>query len=202
VIAEGDHAEMAAFELTDAEIAAMSPRQRQALIWRLARPSSQVITSAAAHRMRRRRLTLIIAAAVLLIPWIAYLAVTLPDRYVAENWSLAWVGFDVLLFSMFVITAVLGWLRRQLLVLAAFGTGLLLICDAWFDVTTAGPDDRWLSIVSAAVLELPVAAVLIGSAFRLMRALAERLWALEPGAPLWTVPLPIADLFTEPEHHA
>ncbi|MBB4855978.1 hypothetical protein HNP40_003392 [Mycobacteroides chelonae] len=38
-------------------------------------------------------------------------------------------------------TAVRGLPRRQLLVLTAFSTGVLLICDAWFDVMTAGPSE-------------------------------------------------------------
>ena len=39
-------------------------------------------------------------------------------------------------------TAVLGWLGCQLVVLPAFTTGVLLICDAWFDIVTAGPGPR------------------------------------------------------------
>ena len=40
------------------------------------------------------------ASAVLLIPWIAYLGLSLPHRYVAHNWDATWVGFDVLLFVL------------------------------------------------------------------------------------------------------
>jgi hypothetical protein len=107
------------------------------------------------------------------------------------------VGFDVLLLVMLALTAVFGLLRPQLLVLAAFGTGVLLICDAWFDVVTAAPSDRWLSAASALFVELPIAALLIGSALRLMKVSAMRLWLLEPGQPLWTVPLSISDLVAE-----
>lgn len=41
-------------------------------------------------------------AAVFLVPWIAFLAVTLPGRDVDRHYNLAWVGFDVLL--VFAIT--------------------------------------------------------------------------------------------------
>ena len=49
-----------------------------------------------------------------------------------------WMGFDCVLIVFMAATAVLGWMRRQLVVLPAFTTGILLICDAWFDVLTAG----------------------------------------------------------------
>lgn len=188
---------MGGMQISDAEIAAMSAEDRRELMLRLARAGSVVIPPSRARRMRRRRLALNIASAVVLLPWMIYLAVSLPDHYVAQNWSAAWVGFDVLLFAMFVLTAAFGLLRRQLLVLSAFGTGLLLVCDAWFDVLTAAPDDRWVSLASALLVELPIAAILIGSALRLVRATAIRLSMLEPGQPLWTIPLPIGDRSAE-----
>jgi hypothetical protein len=39
-------------------------------------------------------------------------------------------GFDVLLLVFMAITALLGLLRRQLLIVSAFTTGVLLVCDA------------------------------------------------------------------------
>ena len=40
-----------------------------------------------------------------------------------------------------------GYLRRQALVVTAFATGVLLVCDAWFDVMTAHGDDQTWSVV-------------------------------------------------------
>jgi hypothetical protein len=71
-------------------------------------------------------------------PWIVYLGFTLPANYVAQNWPATWIGFDCLLVAFMAATAVLAWLRRQLVMLTAFTTGVLLICDAWFDILTAG----------------------------------------------------------------
>lgn len=193
---------MSATQISDAQIAAMSAEERRELMERLARASSTIIPVARARRIRRRRLALNLAAPAVLLPWIVYLAVSLPDHYVARNWGAAWVGFDVLLLAMFALTAVFGLLRRQLLVLAAYGTGLLLVCDAWFDVMTAAPRDRWLSLASALLVELPVAAVLISGALGLIRASAMRLWMLDPGQRLWAIPLPINDLFTEHRPYA
>ena len=109
------------------------------------------------------------AAAVALLPWIVYLAATLPEDYTAENWRGTWIGFDILLVAFLTATAVLGFLHSPLLTVVAFATGVLLVCDAWFDVMTAGPGDRLVSILSAAFGELPLAVILIGGSLRIVR---------------------------------
>jgi hypothetical protein len=48
-----------------------------------------------------------------------------------------WVGFDILLLMFTIATATLGFVRHHLLTLFAFTTGIVLICDAWFDVMSA-----------------------------------------------------------------
>jgi hypothetical protein len=175
--------------VSDDQIAAMSAAERRELITRLERPLDELLSVSALVRMRRVRLVMMICAVVGLIPWIVYLAITLPDRYIAHNWTATWVGFDILLLLFLASTAVLGLLRRQLLVLTAFTTGILLICDAWFDVMTAAGTDRWLSVLTATVGELPLAAVLITGALRILRLTASRLYVLDPGMPLWRIPL-------------
>ena len=163
--------------LSDAQIAAMSATERRELITRLVRPIGELVTESELTRMRRVRLVLMVGAIVGLIPWIIYLSITLPDRYIAHNWTATWVGFDILLL-LFLAS-----------VLTAFTTGILLICDAWFDVMTAAATDRWLSVLTATVGELPLAAVLITGALRILRLTASRLYVLDPGMPLWRIPL-------------
>jgi len=175
--------------VSDAQIAAMSAAERRELITRLERPIGELVTESGFVRMRRVRLVLMAGAIVGLIPWIVYLSITLPDRYIANNWIATWVGFDTLLLLFMASTAVLGLLRRQLLILTGFTTGVLLVCDAWFDVMTAAPSDRWLSVLTAALGELPLAAVLITGALRILRLTATRLYVLDPGMPLWRIPL-------------
>ena len=178
--------------LTDEQIAAMSPQERRDLIKRLARPLDDFVPS---HRWLRRtrelRVLLVVGSAVVLVPWIAYLAITLPPRYVADNWDVTWVGFDVLLLVMMVATAVLGYLRRQMLVMTAFATGVLLVCDAWFDVVTAHGNDQTWSVVSAVVVELPLAALFITGSLQILRLVAARLWALDAGQHAWQVRIPL-----------
>ncbi len=183
---------MAVHEITDAEIAAMTPDQRERLILRLARPMEELFPSPArGRRVRRRRLAVILAAVVVLVPWTIYLGLSLPPRYIARNWTLTWVGFDVLLLAMFATTAYLGFRRRQLLILASFVTGVLLVCDAWFDITTANPHDVWFSVADAFLVELPVAILLMSTSFRLLRLVWARLYLIdERHRTLWTVVLP------------
>jgi hypothetical protein len=175
--------------VSDAQIAAMSAAERHDLIARLERPLAELLPESVLARLRRVRLVLIVGAIVGLVPWTVYLAITLPDKYIAHNWIATWVGFDVLLLVFMVATAAFGLLRRQLLVLTAFTTGVLLICDAWFDVMTAAPADRWLSVLTAVLGELPLAAVLITGALRIIRLTATRLYVLDLGMPLWRIPL-------------
>ncbi len=80
----------------------MSPEQRLDLIRRLSLASWTVKTSQ--HRSVGRReveIIILVISAVVLIPWIAYLAVTLPHVYVTHNWDQAWVGFDILLLPAY-----------------------------------------------------------------------------------------------------
>jgi hypothetical protein len=175
--------------LSDAQIAAMSPAQRRDLIQRLERPLDEVFPPAIARRMRHTRLTLMVGGTIALIPWMVYLAFTLPANYVAHNWPATWIGFDCVLVTSMVATAVLGWLRRQLVLLAAFTTGVLLICDAWFDIMTAGPGQLRLSVLTAALGNLPLAVIMTTGAVRIIRITATRLWFLDPETPAWRLPL-------------
>jgi len=117
-------------------------------------------------QIRRIREWLALSAAIALIPWTIYLGFTLPQSYTAQHWQATWVGFDVLLMAFMVATAALGFARHHLLTLVAFSTGVLLVCDAWFDVLTA---NFAVSILTAALGELPLAAVLIGGSLRIAR---------------------------------
>ena len=63
----------------------------------------------------------------------------------------------------------LGILRRQMVMLTGFATGVLLICDAWFDWMTSNPADVGWATVTALFVELPLAALLIIESCRLLR---------------------------------
>lgn len=120
-------------------------------------------------QIRRTREWLALCASIALIPWTVYLGFTLPQSYSAQHWQLTWVGFDILLLGFMIATAVLGFVGHHLLTLFAFATGVLLVCDAWFDVLTARRGDFAVSILTAVLGELPIAAVLIFGTVRIAR---------------------------------
>jgi uncharacterized membrane protein len=142
--------------------------------------------------IRRIREWVTLCAAIALIPWTIYLALTLPENYTAQHWLATWVGFDVLLLAFLVATAVLGFARHPLMTLFAFTAGVLLVCDAWFDVLTAKRGDFAASALIAALGELPLATVLIVGALRIARLQARpssRLWWPFPRSPTGSVRL-------------
>ncbi len=136
-------------------------------------------------------MALTVGAVIVLVPWIAYLALTLPREYVAHNWDITWVGFDILLLGMLLATGVLALLGRQLVSLTAFATGILLACDAWFDVMTSHGADRTWSEVSALVVELPLAALLVFGALQVLRICAVQFSIVGGDRHTWQVPIPL-----------
>lgn len=102
-----------------------------------------------------------------MVPWLFVLAVTLPATTRAPHWSMAWVGLDSL---EAVGLAVTGWLVRRgdpRRCLAATATAMLLVVDAWFDVTTAGSGGALAEAVAMAVgAELPMAVLCAALAYR------------------------------------
>ena len=138
----------------------MSIEEREDLVRRI---TARGLTRPELPAGRRRRRFLLVAAigSLVLVPWIAILAATLPHRYEARHWTLAWVGFDIALVAGLATTAWLTWRARPALVYPALITATLLVCDAWFDTTTAQRSDVLVSALSALLLELPMAAVLV-----------------------------------------
>jgi hypothetical protein len=145
---------------------------------------------------RRRRLGLLIltACCVGLAGWIAILILTLPVRYTSSDWRAVWVGLDIAELLGFAATAWAAWHQRQIVIFLMVITGTLLLCDAWFDVALDyGSSDFTTSILSAVLVEIPLAFLLFASARRLVRVTFETIMQLSggsgPAPPLWRVPL-------------
>jgi hypothetical protein len=160
-----------------ADVVRLDDGERRALASWLASAGPVATLSSSGQRRRRRVLWTATTVAVFLVPWLAYLAVTLPDRHRAHQWRLAWVGFDVALVLGFAATAWFGWRRRQVVVTAFVVTATLLLCDAWFDVTLSwGGREQTASIVTAVGGEIPLALFLLVVYHRLVRALSVQIW--------------------------
>jgi len=96
--------------------------------------------------------------AVLLLPWIGYLAATLPYTARVHDRT-AWVGFDIALMIMLALTAFLAWRGIAKVLLAATATATMLVVDAWFDVMTSRRGRELDQALLLAVVELTLAGV-------------------------------------------
>jgi hypothetical protein len=97
----------------------------------------------------------------ILLPWIVYLACSLPSRQVAADYDVAWAGFDILLLVGLASTGYFAFRRSRYLSMAAVATATLLAADAWFDVTTTLPGQRLEPIAEAVLVELPLASLCV-----------------------------------------
>jgi hypothetical protein len=146
------------------------------------------------RHVRQFALTMVTAACLVLIPWICYLAVSLPERHLAAQWRVAWVGFDVGLLLGLAGTAWAAWRRRQVVVLFALVTATLLVVDAWFDVVLSwDTGDLPAALISAGCGELPLAALLFFGVRRLIlvtvRVARHRAGVPGPAPSFWRIPL-------------
>ena len=110
------------------------------------------------------------ACCVALACWIAILILTLPSRYTSSDWQAAWVGLDIAELAGFAATAWAAWHQRQVVIFFMIITGTLLVCDAWFDLALDyGSRGFTMSLISALLVEFPLALLLFNSARRLVR---------------------------------
>jgi len=177
------------------QLRSMSEDERLSLLRTLMAMNSQV--SAPDPRVERRRaifLLCVLICCIALAAWIGVLAVTLPRYYRAGGWRGAWVGFDLAELAAFAVTGWAGWRRRQILIICLVVLATLLCCDAWFDVVlNARTSGFMVSLLSALLIELPLAAVAIFGARRLLRSAYAASWLYrgQPGSvpALWRADL-------------
>jgi hypothetical protein len=178
----------------EAELRQMSPRERAKLMQALAVLDMPRLANAGSHRRRRWFLVGTIVCCVVLAAWIGVLAVTLPRFYRAGDWRGAWVGFDLAELAAFAATAWAAWRGRQVLIMCLLVLATLLLADAWFDVTLDLRTNGFMvSLLSALLIEIPLAVAAIVAARRLLRLTIGRIRTREglvgPVPPLWRIPL-------------
>lgn len=146
---------------------------------------------------RRRRhfpfdLGVLVLCCLGLAAWIVYLVVALPTTYRAHNWDTAWIGFDAAMLGSLLVTTWAAWRQRLLLVPAALVSATLLGVDSWFDVVTSQPGrDLMLALLSAALVELPLALFLVVVSRRTIhRVLDARAAGPEGRRSLTSMPIP------------
>lgn len=155
--------------LTDQQISEMTIPERAELARRLI-ARNITVNPALSRRPRSLFLTIVIGASITLIPWIVFLAISLPKTYIVKQWTAVWTGFDIALLLTILACLWAALNRRQVLIIFAIMGATLLICDAWFDIMTASTNsDQWVSVASAAFGEIPFAILLLMVARRLLR---------------------------------
>jgi hypothetical protein len=181
--------------IDDDELRRMSPQERARLARALAALDEvHPLDDPGFQRRRRFWLAFLVVVCLLLAGWIGVLAVTLPRHFTAGAWRGAWVGFDVALLAAFSATAWAAWRSRQVLIVCMIVTATLLCCDAWFDLTLDwGSREFVLSLLSAILVELPLAAAMIVGARRLLQLTIRVAMSREgepgPVPPLWRLAL-------------
>jgi hypothetical protein len=99
-------------------------------------------------------------AGIVLVPWILFLASSLPSTHASAHWDIAWAGFDLALALLSLAVALAAWRRSPWLEGAASGAATLLFVDASFDIPTSSSHvELGLSIAEAAFVELPLALI-------------------------------------------
>jgi len=181
--------------IDESDLRRMTPEERAELARALASLNARsLVPTPLGQRRRRVLIAACLAGIVLLSIWIGVLEVKLPRDYRAGGWRAAWVGFDIGLLLVFAATAWAAWRRRQVLIVCLIVLATLLCCDAWFDITLDwGTRGFMVSVLSAAVIELPLAVVALIGARRLLRLTVGRLELLAgspgPVPSFWQVPL-------------
>jgi hypothetical protein len=180
--------------IEEAELRRMTENERARLMRLLVAMDVASLTTAGSARRRRLFLLGTIVCCLVLAAWIGVLAVTLPAYYRAGGWRGAWVGFDVAELIAFGVTAWAAWRGRQILIISLLVLATLLLADAWFDVTLDVRTSGFMtSLLSALLVEIPLAAIAIMGARRLLRITLARVRIHEglsgPVPPLWRIPL-------------
>lgn len=97
---------------------------------------------------------------IVLVPWTFYLSVTLPERHLSSHWALSWVGLDVGLVMLLLLTGVLAYLKSDWVVISSTATGSFLLADAWFDIMDAHAGVALQqAVIMALFVEIPLAII-------------------------------------------
>jgi hypothetical protein len=117
----------------------------------------------------------------ILLPWVAYLAYSLPPRQASADYDIAWAGFDGMLLVALASTGYFALRRSRYLATAATAAAMLLVVDAWFDVVTTLPGQRLEPVALAAGVELPLASVCVWLSLHTQQLIERRLVLLRRG---------------------
>jgi hypothetical protein len=100
-----------------------------------------------------------ICAVIGMLPWIVYLAMTLPGHARTAHYDIAWVGFDCAMLLVLAGLAVAAFRRHPATGPVAAVAAAMFVIDAWFDVTTSRGGEFLIALLLAVFAEVPLALV-------------------------------------------
>jgi hypothetical protein len=128
----------------------------------------------ASPRMLRAMASVAMMSAVILLPWIIYLAVSLPPSASARHWPVVWTGLDA---AEAIGLAATGWLalrRDRRAAFCAASTATMLVLDAWFDVCTSAAGEQYAFALIDVVIEVAEAAACVAIGWLVWRGATRR----------------------------
>jgi len=105
-------------------------------------------------------------ATIILLLWSLLLSYRLPPSFTVHQWLFVWVGFDLAMASLLAITGVSLLRRSPSAPLFACVVATMLLCDSWFDLTTAWGSHKFPASLLFAVIEISAASFLFVQAHR------------------------------------
>jgi hypothetical protein len=94
------------------------------------------------------------AMAVILVPWIIHLAERLPTKHIADHWDTLWVGFDIIMLIIMLITVWFMITRKVWVIVSASALATLFLVDVWFDVLTSKPGKEESEALFFGIIEI------------------------------------------------
>ncbi len=95
--------------------------------------------------------------AIALVPWTIYLAYTLPRYQIDKHWDVSWVGLDIGLIFLLLLTGFLAAIKSRLVIISLSAVSSFLVVDAWFDIISArNGSDLYQSLFLAIFIEIPL----------------------------------------------
>jgi hypothetical protein len=96
--------------------------------------------------------------AIAMVPWTIYLAYSLPQRHIDRHWDVSWVGLDIGIILLLLLTGFLASIKSRLVILSLSATASFLVVDAWFDIVSSRPGQQFFqAFVLAIIIEIPLA---------------------------------------------
>jgi hypothetical protein len=140
-------------------------------------PENEVLTDNS--RLVRWAGPLFALFALILVPWIVYLAFSLPQRELSPHYDVAWAGFDIMECAALAATAYFALRRSRYLSPTAIAAATFLVVDAWFDCMTTADSQLLESILLCFLVELPLAGVCVWLSYHTLQIAERRITLLQ-----------------------